>query len=167
MRRGATFRRALLGARLSSSLERAGFGALSSFAVTVGGARGINYVRERRRRFPRVRSLGRRLARARRPSGIRVHHFVPGIGIAFVVGGTAISTHSHAFWLSLPYGAGVALTLDELALLLKHDKAYWSSERFALAQGAVAGGVAAALAARFHRRGLRRHSRLTDAIEAA
>jgi len=113
------------------------------------------YVRERQRRFPRrLRSLGRQVASARRPSGIQVHHFVPGIGIAFVVGGAAISAHSNAFWLSLPYGTGVALALDEIALLLKHDKAYWSSEHAALAQAVVAAGAASALAVRFHRRGL-------------
>lgn len=147
-------RSVLLGARSASSFERAGFGSLGAFALTVGIARGVNYARERQRNFPRLRSLGRQAARVRRPSGIRVHHFIPGIGIAFAAGGVAISGHSRPFWISLPYGTGVALTLDELALLLKHDKAYWSSERVAVVQGLVAAGGAAALAARFHRRGL-------------
>ena len=29
-------------------------------------------------------------------------------------------------WLALPFGAGVALTLDESALLLELDDVYWS-----------------------------------------
>lgn len=152
-------RRIVLGARTGSALERASFGALTSFATTIGTSRSVNYVRERQRRFPRLRSFGRRAARTPRTGGVRVHHFLPGIGIAFAVGGTAIATHSRAFWLSLPYGSGVALTLDELALLLKQDNAYWRSERLALFQGAAAGGAAALLAARFHRRGVAAVSR--------
>jgi hypothetical protein len=45
-------RRAVLGARVSSPPEQAAFGGLTSFAATIGISRTLNYVRERRRRFP-------------------------------------------------------------------------------------------------------------------
>lgn len=145
--------RFLLGARNCGSLERAAFGALTSFAATVASSRAINYVRERRRPFPRLRSLTRRVSTVS-GSGVRFHHFLPGIGVAYGVGGTAVLTHRRGFWLSLPFGSGVALTLDELALLLGADDAYWGSERLALVQAAAAAASAAALMARFYRRGL-------------
>ncbi len=64
-----------------------------------------------------------------------VHHFVPGIGMAFAAGGTAILAGAGGGgrrrllgWLAVPYGAGLALTLDETALLLRLDDVYWSEE---------------------------------------
>ncbi|HSD79738.1 MAG TPA: hypothetical protein VLB47_03725, partial [Solirubrobacteraceae bacterium] len=63
-------------------------------------------------------------------NGRHIHHFVPGIALAFVSGGLAIVTRDQALepWLALPFGAGVALTLDESALLLQLDDVYWSEE---------------------------------------
>jgi len=146
-------RRIAVGARARPAHEQASFGALTSFATTIAISRTINYVRERRRRFPRLRSLTRQASGVAREGGIRVHHFIPGIAIAFTTGGSALFTHRLAFWLSLPYGSGVALTLDELGVLLKHNNPYWGSERFALGQAAVAATAAAGLAVRFHRLG--------------
>jgi hypothetical protein len=59
-----------------------------------------------------------------------IHHFVPGILIAFVAGGASVVSRNKALdpWLALPFGAGVALTLDESALLLKLDDVYWTEE---------------------------------------
>lgn len=54
-----------------------------------------------------------------------MHHFLPGIAIAFATGATGILTHRRGFRLSLPFGSGVALTLDELPLLLGRDNPYW------------------------------------------
>jgi hypothetical protein len=86
-----------------------------------------------------------------------VHHYLPGMGLALAAGGTAILTRTDGreFWLSLPFGTGAGLTLDELALLVKRDNPYWDSERFALIQSGTAALAAAALAAHFHRRGAR------------
>jgi hypothetical protein len=56
------------------------------------------------------------------------------------------------FWLSLPFGTGIALTTDEIALLVKRDNPCWDSETSALVQAAAA-LTAATLAARFHRKG--------------
>lgn len=142
--------RALAGARRAPSFERAGFGALLSFAATIPVSRTVNYVRERKRHAPLLRSLARRVASVPRSSDPRVHHFVPGVGIAFAAGGAAILTQDRrAFLLSLPFGVGVGLTLDELEVMVGRDNPYWGSEGFALAQSAVAAAGAAALALRF------------------
>ena len=86
---------------------------------------------------------------------VRVVHFLPGIGIAFAAGAASILTRKdrREFWLSLPFGAGAALTLDEADLLLELDNPYWGSEVLALTQGSLAALGAAVLALRFHRRG--------------
>jgi hypothetical protein len=119
----------------------------TSFSCTVLTTRAVNYVRERRRPMPAMRSRARRLWSAPRSSDLRVHHFVPGIGIVAALGATAIlsSTDRTATWLSAPFGTGLALTLDELALLLNRKNAYWTSERFAFSQAAVSGAIALGL----------------------
>ena len=79
------------------------------------------------------------------------------MGLALAAGGTAILTRGDGreFWLSLPFGAGAGLTLDEIAVLVERDNPYWESERFALSQSAAAALAAAALAAHFHLQGSR------------
>jgi hypothetical protein len=150
----------------------------ASFAATVGAARLLNYVRERSRPAPRLASLGRRLVQTPLTEKPRVHHFIPGFLLAFAVGGAAILRRDDGLegWLSLPFGTGVALTFDELYLIVKRGDRYWSSENFALAQCAVASALAAALAANFARRGLdagaspnsiRRMNRATDQLRGA
>jgi hypothetical protein len=145
--------RAVVGARASSPAEQAAFSALTSFAATIGISRTLNYVRERRRPFPRLRSLTRRMSSGPHESGARVHHFLPGLAIALATGATGILSHRRGSWLGLPFGSGVALTLDELPLLLGRDNPYWGHQRLALGQGTAAAGAAAALATRFHRHG--------------
>ena len=59
-------------------------------------------------------------------------------------------------WLALPFGAGVALTVDESALLLKLDDVYWTEEGIVSVQlgfAALAAMSAVALAVRVLRRG--------------
>jgi hypothetical protein len=145
------------GYREGKPAERGLFAIATSFAVTVAASRGINYVRERRRPLPTWRSFGRRLYHL--PGGVsgrRVHHFIPGIGLCVATGGTAILTRDDGRegWLGLPFGVGLALTTDELGLLLEGSNPYWGSETFALGQCAVASLASAALAAGFTRRGL-------------
>lgn len=164
---------AAAGYRDGNPAERGALGMATSFAVTVAASRAINYVRERRRALPMWRSFGRRLYHL--PGGgvaQRVHHFMPGIGLGFATGGAAILTRDDGLdgWLSLPFGVGLALTTDELGLLLEGSNPYWGSETFALAQGATGSLASAALAAVFTRRGLKtstpsepsRQGRLTD-----
>lgn len=145
----------LNGARAAHSAERAAFGMLSSFAITVVASRAVNYGRERARPAPAVRSVLRRAREAGRPNRARVHHFVPGLGIGLLTGAAAILTRDDALGLalSLPFGTGAALTLDEFALLVEHDNPYWGTERFAALLAAASGAAALALAARFAARG--------------
>lgn len=65
-----------------------------------------------------------------RVGGSHVHHFVPGILLAFVSGGAAIVTRSERAeeLLAIPFGAGIGMTFDEAALLLKLEDVYWSRE---------------------------------------
>lgn len=60
-------------------------------------------------------------------SGRHIHHYVPGIVLAFAAGGTAIVTESRELEaaLAIPFGIGAGLTLDEAALLLELDDVYW------------------------------------------
>jgi hypothetical protein len=60
----------------------------------------------------------------------RIHHFVPGIIIAFAAGAAAIVSRDERLEprLAVPFGIGMGLTLDESALLLELEDVYWSRE---------------------------------------
>lgn len=57
-----------------------------------------------------------------------IHHFVPGILVAFASGaGAMIASDPDAeAALAVPFGAGIALTFDEAALLLDLQDVYWT-----------------------------------------
>jgi len=138
------------GYRGGSNRENALFNLLGSFVTTFVIARSIAWTLRARRSFGPFRNVrvGRR----------HIHHFVPGIILAFASGGVAILNRDQNLepWLALPFGAGVGLTLDESALLLELDDVYWSEEGILSVQITLA--VAAllattALAVRFLRRG--------------
>ncbi len=80
-----------------------------------------------------------------RLGGRHIHHFVPGILIAFGSGALALLTDSPRVeqWLALPFGAGIGLTFDEAALLLDLRDVYWTREGILSVQ--VSLGVAATL----------------------
>jgi hypothetical protein len=65
-----------------------------------------------------------------RVRGSHIHHFVPGILLAFVAGGAGLITQNKALEsaLAFPFGAGIGMTFDEAALLLRLDDVYWSRE---------------------------------------
>jgi hypothetical protein len=149
---------ALRGCREVSPAERAGFGMLTSFAMTIGASRAINYVLERRRTAPRLRSWARHAYHSLGQEQLRVHHFMPGICLAFLSGAGAILSRNDGreFWFSLPFGIGAGLTLDEIAILAELDNPYWESEKLAAAQAGIAASGALALAARFQLRGTNR-----------
>lgn len=65
-----------------------------------------------------------------RVGGRHIHHFVPGILIAFGAGTAAMLTESEAIEdrLAVPMGIGMGLTFDEAALLLDLRDVYWSRE---------------------------------------
>jgi hypothetical protein len=113
---------ARVGYREVSTRENSMFNLLTSFAATFLTVRSITYMLRGRRTvgpFRNVR-LGRR----------HIHHFVPGIVIAFAAGAAAILTRDEDLepWLALPFGVGMGLTLDESALLLELEDVYWSRE---------------------------------------
>lgn len=63
-----------------------------------------------------------------RIGGRHIHHFVPGILLAFGSATAALLTEDldREAALALPFGAGVGLTLDEAALLLDLRDVYWT-----------------------------------------
>lgn len=90
-----------------------------------------------------------------------IHHFVPGISMAFLAGGAAVLSRDARMdpLLAVPFGIGVALTLDESALLLSLDDVYWSEEGIVSVQitlAALALLSSMTLARRALRRGERR-----------
>ena len=62
--------------------------------------------------------------------GRHIHHFVPGILLAFGSGIAALVTDDDELeqTLALPMGAGIGLTFDEAALLLDLRDVYWTRE---------------------------------------
>ena len=62
--------------------------------------------------------------------GRHIHHFVPGILLAFASGGAGLVTQSQRLEqvLAFPFGAGIGLTFDEAALLLDLRDVYWTRE---------------------------------------
>jgi hypothetical protein len=65
-----------------------------------------------------------------RVGGRHVHHFIPGILLAFASGGVALATTDERVetTLAVPFGVGIGLTFDEAALLLELDDVYWTPE---------------------------------------
>jgi hypothetical protein len=80
-----------------------------------------------------------------RVGGRHVHHFVPGILVAFGCGAVAMVTDSDRLEtaLAVPFGAGIGLTFDEAALLLDLRDVYWTREGVLSVQ--VSFGLAALL----------------------
>jgi hypothetical protein len=93
--------------------------------------------------------------------GRHIHHFVPGILIAFTAGTAALLTESDALEdrLAIPMGVGMGLTFDEAALLLDLRDVYWTREGLLSVQlslGATAILSIAILTQRMLRRGEQR-----------
>jgi hypothetical protein len=135
-----------------STRENATFNMLVSFVGTFVSVRSVTWaLRERDRVGPfRDVVLGRR----------HIHHFVPGIALAFTAGAVAILTRNEDIEpkLAIPFGIGMGLTMDESALLLELEDVYWSPEgllgvQLSLAVAALIGAVG--LGVRFIRRGER------------
>ena len=134
---------ARIGYQQSPSREAALLNLLASYLVTFGIVRTSTFVIRRRGRFGPFRDFV--------AGGRHIHHFVPGIALAFVSGGIALLTRDEELepWLAIPFGAGVALTLDESALLLELEDVYWTEEgvlslQITSAAAAALGSLAAA-----------------------
>jgi len=90
--------------------------------------------------------------------GHHIHHFVPGILLAFGSGAAALLTADEKLdeQLAIPFGVGAGLTLDEAALLLDLRDVYWTREGVLSVQvslGATALLAGTILALRMLRRG--------------
>jgi hypothetical protein len=138
------------GYREVSERENALFNLVTSFAATFLLARWITFLLRGRQRVGPFRDL--RLGRR------RIHHFVPGIVLAFATGTAAIVTRDERVEarLAVPFGVGMGLTLDESALLLELEDVYWSREGILSVQitlSVIALLASIALGLRFLRRG--------------
>jgi hypothetical protein len=107
---------------VSRTRENALFNMLASFTVAFGITRSITWTIREKGGLGPIRDVvvGDR----------HIHHFLPGGILALAAGGVAIGTKSPAVdrYLAFPFGVGVALVLDETALLLELDDVYWTEE---------------------------------------
>ncbi len=124
----------------------------SSFTGTFAVVRGItSSIKNGRGPFRNV-SIG----------GTHIHHYLWGIGLLAGVGGMAVRGNSRKPHAAVPlaYGAGLALIVDEFALLLDLKDVYWAAEGrvsidlgisaiSAVGTGLAAGPVLRRLARRF------------------
>jgi hypothetical protein len=143
---------AVRGYQEGSERENALLNLLGSFTLTWALVRSSTHVIHRRGRWGPFRDI------VLGPH--HIHHFVPGIALAFLAGGAAVVARRESLdpWLAIAFGTGVALTLDESALLLKLDDVYWTEDGIVSVQislAAVALLSAMALALRLLRRGER------------
>jgi hypothetical protein len=95
-----------------------------------------------------------------RIGGRHIHHFVPGIVLAFGAGTAAMLTDDRRVEqrLAVPMGIGIGLTFDEAALLLDLRDVYWTRQGLLSVQlslGATAILSIAILTGRMLRRGER------------
>ena len=116
--------------------QRAALLSWLSFATTFGAVRGITYsIRAGRGPFHNLSAGGEHL-----------HHYMWGIGMLAGVGAIAVHgddrTRRHPA-IALSYGSGLALIVDEFALLLDLRDVYWAKQgRISVDLGI--GGIAAA-----------------------
>jgi hypothetical protein len=107
-----------------------------SFSATFGAVRGITYsIRAGRGPFHNISAGGEHL-----------HHYMWGIGMLAGVGAVAVHgperTRRHPA-VALSYGTGLALIVDEFALLLDLKDVYWAKQGRISVDIAI-GGIAAA-----------------------
>jgi len=110
------------GYAVSRTRENALFNMLASFTVAFGITRGITWTIRTKGGLGPIKDVvvGDR----------HIHHFLPGGILALAAGGVAIGTKGEKLdkYLAFPFGVGVALVLDETALLLELDDVYWTEE---------------------------------------
>jgi hypothetical protein len=113
---------AVIGYQEATVRQNAAFNLMWSLAGSVLVTRGITTVLRHRGTAGPFRDL--------RVGDRHIHHFVPGIAIAFIAGGLGIVSRDDRLQplLAIPFGAGVGMTLDESALLLELDDVYWTDE---------------------------------------
>jgi hypothetical protein len=141
---------AVAGYQAAPAQENAMFNLFASFVISLVMSRAIAFALRDRRRLGPFRNV--------RVNNRHIHHFVPGIALAFLSGAIAIVTRNEELEpkLALAFGAGMGMTMDEAALLLELDDVYWTEKGLLSVQiGAGLVGLLGALAIglRFLRRG--------------
>ena len=111
------------GYRVSSTRENVVVNMVTSFIVTFGITRAITHT-------IRVRGGIGPIKNMKTQSGRHIHHFIPGAVLSFAAGGVAIAFRPEGpdRYLAIPFGVGIALVLDEAALLLELEDVYWTEE---------------------------------------
>ena len=103
------------------SKQRAALLSWLAFTTTFGAVRGITYAIKDGRGPFRNLSVG----------GTHLHHYMWGIGMVSGVGGIAVhgeNTRRRHPAVALAYGTGLALIVDEFALLLDLRDVYWAKQ---------------------------------------
>ena len=101
--------------------QRAALLSWLAFTATFGAVRGITYSIKNGKGPFRNLSLG----------GEHLHHYMWGIGLISGVGAVAVhgdSEYRRHPVVALAYGAGLALIVDEFALLLDLKDVYWAKQ---------------------------------------
>jgi hypothetical protein len=101
--------------------QRAALLSWLAFAVTFGAVRGITYSIKAGRGPFRNLSVG----------GEHLHHYMWGIGLLSGVGGVAVHGEDRQRRhpaVAISYGTGLALIVDEFALLLDLKDVYWAKQ---------------------------------------
>jgi hypothetical protein len=107
---------------VSRTRENTLFNMLASFTVAFGITRAITWTIREHGGFGPIKDV--------KVGNRHIHHFLPGGILALTAGGVAIGTKGEKLdkYLAFPFGVGVALVLDETALLLELDDVYWTEE---------------------------------------
>jgi hypothetical protein len=110
------------GYKVSRTRQNTLFNMLASFTVTFGITRSITWTIREHGGLGPIKNVvvGKR----------HIHHFIPGGLISLAAGGVAIGSAGSELdrYLAIPFGVGVALVLDESALLLELEDVYWTEE---------------------------------------
>jgi hypothetical protein len=113
---------AVAGYRASPLRENAALNLLLSYATAAGIVRLSTHAIRLRGSWGPFRDAS--------VSGRHIHHYIPGILLAFAAGGASVISRDESLdrWLAIPLGVGAALTMDEAALLVELEDVYWSEE---------------------------------------
>lgn len=111
------------GYRVSSTRENVLVNMVTSFIVTFGITRAITHTIRLRGGIGPIKNM-------KTSGGRHIHHFIPGAVMSFAAGGVAIAFRPEGpdRYLAIPFGVGIALVLDEAALLLELEDVYWTEE---------------------------------------
>ena len=110
------------GYKVSRTRENSLFNMLAGFTVTFGITRWITWMIRTKGGIGPIKDV--------KVGSRHIHHFIPGGVISLTAGGVALGMKGSDFdrYLAIPFGVGVALVLDESALLLELEDVYWTEE---------------------------------------